>query len=78
MRSAHEGRIRVPELLLVVLRLSGDSVDDEQAHVLCRGCGIIVGTLAQFRRAIQRVPAPSWRPPSAPGSRKWNRHPLLN
>jgi hypothetical protein len=36
-----------------------DSVDDENAHVLCRGCGKIVGTLAQFRLAVQRVPAVS-------------------
>jgi hypothetical protein len=36
-----------------------DSVDDERAHVLCRGCGMIVGTLAQFRRAVQRVTAAS-------------------
>jgi transcription initiation factor TFIIIB Brf1 subunit/transcription initiation factor TFIIB len=34
-----------------------DSVDDEQAHILCRGCGMIMGTLAQFRRAVQRVSA---------------------
>jgi hypothetical protein len=33
-----------------------DSVDDEQAHVLCRGCGMVMGTLAQFRRATQRMP----------------------
>jgi hypothetical protein len=34
-----------------------DSVDDEEAHVFCRCCGMIVGTLAQFRLAVQRVPA---------------------
>jgi hypothetical protein len=36
-----------------------DSVDDEEAHVLCRGCGMIVGTVAQFRLAVQRMTAVS-------------------
>ena len=36
-----------------------DSVDDEEAHVFCRGCGMIVGTLAQFRLAMQHVTAGS-------------------
>ena len=34
-----------------------DSIDDEEAHVLCQGCGMIVGTVAQFRLAVRRVPA---------------------
>jgi hypothetical protein len=41
-----------------------DSVDDEEAHVLCRGCGMIVGTSAQFRLAVQRVPVMATSPVS--------------
>jgi|HubBroStandDraft_6_1064221.scaffolds.fasta_scaffold1774840_1 hypothetical protein len=34
-----------------------DSIDDEAAYVFCRGCGMNMGTLAQFRLTVQRVPA---------------------
>jgi hypothetical protein len=33
-----------------------DSIDNDDRPIRCRGCGMILGTLAQFRLALQRIP----------------------